>query len=389
MWRAKILLLLIVMLSFSFSLYYGDDYLYPKLSNHLQGYYELNLAYAYFMENSAHKLYDSVQFSYNFKDDLTLSAQKKYISGKMTFGLKYKYFIDVDTGEIALGIRNLGMNYADTNSPFGQEYLSYAMTYHAVKMNLGVERIINNGSDYAALFWSIGTTVLEDKDVYIYSASNIIGVGLKFPIAEYMSLDLSAYGMGNNVVAGNYKVFEIGINIFDIANSEDAQRHSKYSRNKFTSEALSRLKNQEKLLRTVNAKVNAVEYLYSAQFQKKLIDEIIKQGIVAEKIRKSDTLLLKTTMKHIQRGLEYYYLNDLEKAFKEYKLANALYPNMPLIHDRLGSIYYKLGHFDKAKMEWLLTLSLDPENKEAKDSINKLELNHPEIFPVKKETNED
>lgn len=388
MWQNKLLIGFVLILTVSFSLYYGDDYMYPQLTNNKKGYYEVNLAYAYFYENNTHKIYDSFQFKYNFKEDLILSAQKKYISGKLTVGLLYKYFVDVETGEIGIGIRNLGMNYADTNSPFGQEYLTYAVNYHAMLMTIGIERIINNGADFTSLFWSIGTKVLDNNDIYLYSAYNVVGIGLKIPLTDYMNIDVSAYGMGANSVAGNYKVFEIAFNIFDLAASEDGYRRNRSSSNKFSSEALLRLKNQDKMLRIVTAKVNAVEHIYSTQFQKKLIHEIIQQGIVDKQIRESDTLLLKTTMKHIQRGLEYYYLHDLEKAYREYKLANALYPNMSLIHERLGSIYYKLGHFDKARLEWLLTLSLDPENIDAKKSLQKLQQDHPEEFELKKDSDE-
>jgi len=362
--------------------------MYPRLSNNQKGYYKIDIAYAYFNEGNSHKVYDSFQFKYNFKDDLMLSTQKKYISGKMTFGLLYKYLVDVDTGEIGIGIRNLGMNYSDTNSPFGQEFLTYGIKYLSFLMNIGVERIINNGSDFTSMLWSVETQFLDIYDLYVYSAYNVIGVGLKVPLTDYMDLNISAYGMGPNTPAGSYKALEFAFSIFDVSSSESAYQRNKYSDNKFTAEALSRLKNQEKLLMAVNAKVNAVEYIYSEQFQKKLIHEIVQQGIVDQKIRESDTLLIKTTMKHIQKGLEYYYLHDLENAYKEYTLANSLYPNMPLIHERLGSIYYKLGHYDKAKFEWLLTLSLDPENIEAKESILKLEVDHPEVFSIKKGNND-
>ena len=143
---------------------------------------------------------------------------------------------------------------------------------------------------------------------------------------------------------------------------------------------LFKLHEQSKQLGNVTAKVNAIEYLYSERFQQRFIDELVQQRLVDEKVRESQTTLLKTTLRHIQKGLEYFYLHDYEQAYKSYQLANSLYPNMPLIHESLGSIYYQMGKFELAKTEWLLAVSLDPLNVACPEFLRKLNTEHPELF---------
>ncbi|MDD5457229.1 MAG: hypothetical protein PHV30_09365 [Candidatus Margulisbacteria bacterium] len=364
------------------ALNYGDGFMYPRLSKNLKEYYEINLSYAYFSQSNTYKLFDSAQFLYNFTDDLSFALQKKYVSDKLTMELQYRYLLDVDWGEIGLGIRNLGMNFADTNSPYPQEYAIYGFDFNNIKINLGLERVINNGSDLFVVFGGAETKIMENVNLYTFYDYGIIGAGLGFPWSDQIRVNVSAYGMSPGVTVGDYKVLELGFTLLNFGKSGKAVEQNVYAGNKLTSEALTRLKNQEKQINNVTAKINAMEYLYSEQFQKKLVNEIVQQKIVEQNLREDQTLLLKTTLKHIQKGLEYYYLHDLEKAYQEYKMANSLYPNMPVIHESLGSIYYKLGHFDQAKEEWLLTLSLEPENQEARTQLENLKKEHPELFQV-------
>ena len=375
----QVVSVLLIWGSIGFSLYYGDDFLYPRLTNNLKDYYEVNYSSAYFANGSDYRLYDSFRFSYNLNDDFIWSLQKKYIPGKLTLGMMYKYFAGVDLGEIGIGIRNLGINYADMGGPYGQEYLVYTLNFTDYKFNLGIQRMINNGADFAAGIAGVQTTVMGNVDLQVYYDYPYIGAGVSFPWSDQLHLSLTGYGQVSGVPAGNYKAVELGLTILNFGKSEKGIE-GESGNNKMAAEALIRLKNQERSLSIAMAKISAMEYLYSEEFQRKLIDELVAQKIIEQKLRDQETTLLKVTLQHIQKGLEYYYLHDLQKAYEEYKMANSLYPNMPLIHDSLGSIYYKLGHFEQAKQEWLLALSLDPSDADSKKQIDALKIEHAELF---------
>jgi tetratricopeptide (TPR) repeat protein len=371
--NTKSILIGVLLSSLSFAMYFGDDFAFPKLENNLKEYYEVFYSMAYFNEGGTYNTYDAFQFNFNLSDDLFLSLNKKFISSRLTFGLMYKYFVDVDTGEVGIGIRNLGLTYADANSPYGQEYIAYTINHPIADLHMGLERIRNNGADLVGLFGGIERRIADDLNAFMYYTYNYIGVGLDYEWSKELMFRFSGYGALSGSSSDSYKAFEFGVVWLNARKSGREVKENVYDQNKFTAEALTKLRTQDKQVKMLIAKIRAVEYLYSEPFQQRLIQELVKQQIFKRDFKNAETEVLKSTLKHMQKGLEYYYLGDLEKAFQRYKMANSLYPNMPLIHERLGSIYYKLGHYDKAKTEWLLTLSLDPENKDAEGYLLRME----------------
>ena len=128
--------------------------------------------------------------------------------------------------------------------------------------------------------------------------------------------------------------------------------------------------------------MTAMETLYSETFQKKLFNELMSQQLMDRKYTEEETDRLKLTLQSIKKGTEFYYEQDYEHAYEAFKKANAIYPNLPIVHESLGSLHYVLGHFEDAKLEWQLWLSLDPTNVEAKESLTKLQKEHPKLFVV-------
>ena len=108
--------------------------------------------------------------------------------------------------------------------------------------------------------------------------------------------------------------------------------------------------------------------------------ELLSQRLIDRKFTDEETDRLKTTLQHVQKGFEFYYLRDYQKAYDEYKQANSIYPNLPVVHASLGSLNLAMGRLEEAKQEWLLWLSLAPDSSEAKASLDKLQKDHPEIF---------
>ncbi len=377
----KLLILLCLILAFSFSANYGDNYLYPKLTSNQKGYYEIIYNEAFFNIGGTNNLFNSLTFTQFLEEDFILSLQKKYISNKLTLGFLYKYFVSAEYGEIGMGIRNLGCAYADTNAPYPQEYILYQIYSDPFYINFGGQRMVDKGPDFFVMFGGIETKVWDNINLFAYYDYGYFGAGFTFPWSEQIKVSLTGYGLANGM-GGDSKVLELGFTLLNFTKSGAIVQQDTTGGNKLTSEVIVKLKNQENQINILKAKMNSMEYIYSEQFQKKLVNEIVSQKIVEKELRENETLLLKVTMKHLQQGLEYYYLHDYEKSFQEYKIANSLYPNMPLIHESLGSIYYTLSKFEEAKREWLLALSLNPESEEAKTQIKKLKGEHPELFEV-------
>lgn len=375
--------LLIFLSSWSLALYYGDEFYHPVLTTHLSGYYEINYNQSYFNESNVYKPKDSLHFLYHMTNDLVFTLRNQYLTNKLTFGVMYKMLYDIDVGEIGLGVRNIGTSFGDSNSPYPREYIVYAFPYKFLfdfTVNAGVQHMRNNGNDFYQIFGGLETRIMDLMDISIFHDYNYLGLALWYPLADNINLFVAGYGLMQNAKPADYKVFEIGIQIFNFSKTERGNQEGLYSYNQFTIQALHKLKKQEETIKLMQAKSKAMEYTMSEGFQTKLINELIAQKVVERELRDSETMLLKATMKHIQKGLEYFYLNDMESAFQEYNIANSLIPNMSLIHERLGSIYYRLGHWEMAKQEWLLTLSLNPKNDNARKQLKILETEHPELF---------
>ena len=113
----------IVAFSLVFAINIGDNgFGYPRPTDFPQGTYEVNYSQAYFNRGGSLQLKDSTRFRYQLADGLLLSFEKKYLSNKLTMGLQTH--VDTVWGPMDVGVRNLGTSYADTATPFGQEYVS-------------------------------------------------------------------------------------------------------------------------------------------------------------------------------------------------------------------------------------------------------------------------
>jgi Flp pilus assembly protein TadD len=67
------------------------------------------------------------------------------------------------------------------------------------------------------------------------------------------------------------------------------------------------------------------------------------------------------TSAHIDLGIAYSRIDDLQKAEATLKRALELNPNHPVAHNELGMVYRRLGRFQEARESYALALALHPE----------------------------
>jgi tetratricopeptide (TPR) repeat protein len=374
------LLLSLFAMSAAMAINYGDNGLgYPKVTSFLQGYYEVNYSQAYFNLGGHNTLKDSVGVRYQLSDDLLLGFEKKYMSNKVAFGLQTQFFAGFDIGVVGIGARNLGMSYADTNSPYGQEFATYM--FEAAKMNLtvGIQRMVNNGADFLDVILGAKTSLLGRLDVDVFYENRSLGIGLSFPWDDRLKISLVGLAPSPTQVGGDFRNAEMTFTWF-MQPSKPRASLDTFGRTPLESY---RSKDSDRQLSLLQARLSAIEYMYSETFQQKLLGELLSQRLIDRKFTDEETDRLKTTLQHVQKGFEYYYLRDYQKAYEEYKLANSIYPNLPVVHASLGSLQLAMGRLEEAKQEWLLWLSLAPDSDEAKASLQKLEKEHPELFSGK------
>ena len=371
--------LLLLIASYAMALNYGDNGLgYPRMNAFVKGYYEFNYSQAYFNINNAFRLKDCTQFRYQLDDRLLLSFEKKFISNKLALGAQTQFNTGMWLGDIGVGIRNLGMAASDTNSPFGQEYVTWLYDVSKVKFTLGLQRMIGNGSEYVDPFLSARSYFLQHYEMDVFYENKSIGINLSIPLTDQLKLSLLAMAPAPNQDAGDFRNAAISFTWFTQPNSI-AARGETVSMDTVSSVQTNDL---DQKLNLLQARLSSLESLNSLAFQKKLMDELISQRLLDRKLGEEETDRLKLTLQHIQKGTDAYYAHDYQRALDEYNQANAIYPNLPLVHASLGSLQYVLGHFETAKQEWLLWLSLAPDSSEAKASLRKLQKEHPELFII-------
>jgi tetratricopeptide (TPR) repeat protein len=376
----RFLLCIVLLVSASFAANYGDNGIgYPKVTNYPQGYYEINYSKAYFNISSSLQPKDSIGLKYQLADDLLVNFEKKYMSNKLAMGLQTQIYAGIDIGQVAIGVRNLGVTYADTNSPFGQEFVSYLFEAAKIKFTTGLQRLVTNGGDMFDPILGAQATFYNDIDIDVYYENRSIGIGLSMPLDSRLKASLVGIAPEPYQGAGDFRNAELTFTWFMMPTRTRGAVDA-FGRAPLDS---FRSKDSDRQLSLLQARLSAVEYIYSAEFQQKLIGELISQRLIDRKFTEEETDRLKITLQHVQKGFEFYYLRDYKKAYDEYKEANSIYPNLPVVHASLGSLQLAMGHLEEAKQEWLLWLSLAPDSDEAKASLAKLEKDHPELFTSK------
>lgn len=374
----RLVLGILIAMTMAMALNYGDNGQgYPHLSDYSLGYYEVNYSQALFNSGTGLSLCDSVGLKYQFSDELLLSLEKKYISNKLALGIHTKIYGGTDIGQLGIGIRNLGMTYADTNSPYAQEYLSYSFDQSKVKVSLGLQRLVTNGSPMLDLFGGAKTNLMNNVDLDVFFENRNIGIGVSFPWDERLKVSLVGMAPAPNQPVGDFRNIEL---TFTWQTQPARARSSIDSFGGRVPLEGGRSREQERQISLLNARVSAVEYIYSQTFQLKLIDELLSQRLMDRRLNEDETDRLKETLQHIQKGFEFYYLRDYKKAYDEYKMANSIYPNLPVVHASLGSLQLAMGRFEEAKQEWLLWLSLAPDSEDAKKNLTALQKDHPDLF---------
>jgi len=71
-------------------------------------------------------------------------------------------------------------------------------------------------------------------------------------------------------------------------------------------------------------------------------------------------------------GYVYYAMGDTAKTMFTFLMNYAVYPNEPRAINSLAFVYNKTGDYDKAKELYNKTLTIDPENKTAKEGLEML-----------------
>lgn len=79
---------------------------------------------------------------------------------------------------------------------------------------------------------------------------------------------------------------------------------------------------------------------------------------------------------HFSLGFMYHYspkfYKKMDDAISEFQMALKIKPDSVKAHYWLGEAYYKKGEKNLAITQWEKTLQLDPENKEAKESLARI-----------------
>lgn len=88
----------------------------------------------------------------------------------------------------------------------------------------------------------------------------------------------------------------------------------------------------------------------------------------------SDTLkkIRHSTRAHINLGLAYYSIGELEKAVLEYKDAIKVDPYEPSTHYNLGNVYFKMGLFEEAIKEYKTSIMLNSDYTDAHYNLGSL-----------------
>lgn len=94
------------------------------------------------------------------------------------------------------------------------------------------------------------------------------------------------------------------------------------------------------------------------------------------------TAVYTSTYKDFQENFVEYNLNDsgykllsqnkIDEAIEVFKLNVKLYPESLNVYDSLGEAYMKKGENDLSIENYLISLKLDPNNKNAEEMINKI-----------------
>ncbi len=105
-----------------------------------------------------------------------------------------------------------------------------------------------------------------------------------------------------------------------------------------------------------------------------LVDKNMKLEEALEMIRKAVAARPDDGYITDSLGWALYRLGRYEEAVRHMERAAELTPTDPIINDHLGDVYWAVGRNREARVQWQRALSFDPEEKERKRILRKLEV---------------
>ncbi len=114
---------------------------------------------------------------------------------------------------------------------------------------------------------------------------------------------------------------------------------------------------------------NVLNYLgYSLVEKRQKLDEALEMIRKAVALRPDDGYITDSL------GWALYRLGRYDEAVKHMERAAELMATDPIINDHLGDVYWAVGRHREARVQWQRALSFDPEEKERKRILRKLEV---------------
>lgn len=135
-------------------------------------------------------------------------------------------------------------------------------------------------------------------------------------------------------------------------------------------------------LKVIEARSKAAMDVTSAEFLQNLEKAFIEKKLTEKTFEKDTKSVVSLGVTHMQRGLEYYYQEQFDKAMDEYKIVTSMLPNLPIGFIRLGSIQLQMGNQKEALANWEHALKLDPANEQLRNFVTNL-INREKEAPTK------
>jgi hypothetical protein len=361
--RVKLLSLFIALSSFSMASI-GENYYIPNALPMGYGNLEVSYLQGYIYDPAllTFSIRSKVKYAKAVTDVMHIVLSNEYDNGSLIGEFGYTFYQDINH-YLGFGYRNLGATNI-TSHNIGREYLAYTYQNELIELTVGVQRA--NFNSFGLSYFAGADVHINDGILFAIIDDSSAYIGLKWSMFDDVQFDLvqNVTNQSSNV---NYKTLEMG---FTYTENEIVKRY----------ESKAGTKKERRALKTLEARMKAIEFIASPRFQQKLFDELKKNRISEVVLNESRESILNASLLHVQRGLEYYYQGDLEKSLLEYQLANSLTPHLALIHERLGSIYYELRRFNDSAREWTLAIKIEPDNFEVESQLKRLAREHSDLF---------